>query len=94
LPVHPCDPAPAQFNPTLRFLFRLVSKEMSSFCCASVREPKGSLEPQHARLPLPALQLGTAWRAGVAKAVTLVAKAMAAMKETMDLLKNIVKNVV
>jgi hypothetical protein len=48
---------------------------------------------QHVRLPV--LQLcpgGSFLRTGVAEAVTLLAKAMAAAKETRDLWNSIVKN--
>ena len=53
---------------------------------------KVSVELQQNRLPVPVLQVGGLFlRTGVVEAVTLPAKAMAATKETRDLLNSIVK---
>lgn len=61
-------------------------------CSNSVRSSKDVVDSQHVKLPVPGLH-PSSLRTGVAEAVTLPAKAMAATKETRDLLNSIAKDV-
>lgn len=75
-------------------MFKLGSWAASAAWLSADSELKGVVESQHVGVP-PEPQVGmTGPRGWVVRAVTLVAKAMAATKETMGLWNSIVKNVV
>ena len=70
---------------------RLETRAASKFWSSSDRPLKAILESQHARAPVPGVQMGPLLRTKVTEAVTPPAKAMAATKEMTDLWSSIVE---